>query len=91
MILAADRWGPFEEGLDSAERLARLCSLRAVVHLCCGPHGHALSDILQRAEWDGDALRAAVDEFARLEPPDRRRVLATFARFHRPDRLEQAR
>lgn len=79
-----DRFGPWADDLSTAERRARLRCLRAIVHLCCGPRGEVLAERLRAAEFDGGALRESVEDLARLEPVDRRRVLATYARLHRP-------
>ena len=79
----ADRFGPWADGLSHAERIARLRCLRAIVHMTCGSRGEAFSTCLQQAESDPAALVASVDELARLEPLDRRRVLATYAALHR--------
>lgn len=83
MIAAIDRWGPFADGIDNAERLARLRALRAITHLCAGPRGERLATELQRAEHDVSRLPAALAEIDRLAALDRRQVLASFARVHR--------
>ncbi|AWN47159.1 hypothetical protein DK419_13230 [Methylobacterium terrae] len=81
-IAPADRYGPWADNLSPAERRARLRCLRGLVHVLCGPRGQDLAELLDRAEFDGGALRESVDALARLEPVDRRRVLATYARLH---------
>ncbi|MCP1551648.1 MULTISPECIES: hypothetical protein [Methylorubrum] len=78
-----DRWGPFADGIDNAERLARLRALRAITHLCAGPRGDRLADELQRAERDVSRLPAALAQIEALTALDRRQVLASFARIHR--------
>lgn len=83
-IAPADAFGPWASNLSTAERRARLRCLRGLVHVLCGPRGQDLAEMLDRAEFDGGALRESVDELARLEPLDRRRVLATYAKLHRP-------
>lgn len=83
MIAAIDRWGPFADGIDNAERLARLRALRAITHLCAGPRGDRLADELHRAERDVSRLPAALAEIEALASLDRRQVLASFARVHR--------
>lgn len=85
MIAAADRFGPFADGLDPAERLARLQAMRAIVHLTTGPRGDALAHELRLAERDPDRLPAAVAALDALAALDRRHVLASFARLHRTD------
>jgi hypothetical protein len=82
-ISAADQWGPFADGLDPAERLARLRSMRAITHLCCGPRGDDLARELRLAERDSSRLPAAVAALDRLAALDRRHVLASFARLYR--------
>ena len=83
-IAQSDRFGPWADGLSTAERRARLRCLRGLVHVLCGPRGQDLAEMLDRAEFDGGALRESVEALARLEPMDRRRVLATYAKLHRP-------
>ena len=88
MIASRDRFGPFADGLDPAERLARLRSMRAITNLCCGPRGEALARALNLAERDPAHLPAAVaalDALAALAALDRRHVLASFARLYRTD------
>lgn len=82
-ILSADRWGPFATDIDPAERLARLRSMRAIVHLCAGPRGDALARELRLAERDAARLTAALAELSRLAALDRRHILASFARLYR--------
>lgn len=82
-ISSGDRWGPFSDAIDAAERVARLRSLRAIVHLTTGPRGDALAQALRRSEGDPDHLPAALGALAALAPIDRRHVLASFARLHR--------
>ncbi len=83
LIPPADRWGPFADSLDPAERLARLRSLRAIAHLCLGPRGDAFAGALHRSERDPDHMPAALRALDALAPLDRRQVLASFARLHR--------
>lgn len=84
-ISPADRWGPFADGLDPAERIARLRSMRAIVHLTTGPRGDELARELRLAEQDLAHLPAAVAALDRLAALDRRHVLASFARLLRAD------
>lgn len=84
MTASVDRWGPFADGLDPAERVARLRCLRTIVHLCCGWRGHRLKDCLWRAERNDTALVEALAALDVLEPLDRRRVLATYAALSKP-------
>lgn len=46
-IPPADRWGPFTDGLDAHERVARCRCLRAVVHLTTGPRGETAARLLR--------------------------------------------
>lgn len=82
-IAPPDRWGPFADGIDPAERLARLRSLRAIVRLTTGPRGDTLAHALRLSERDPGHLPAALTALAALAPIDRRHVLASFARLHR--------
>lgn len=84
MIAPADRWGPFADGIEPGERLARLRTLRAIAHLQLGRRGEILADLLRRAEADPAALAPAVAAINRLASLDRRHVLASFASLHRP-------
>jgi hypothetical protein len=60
MIPTSDRWGPFTDGLNDPERVARCRCLRAVVHLTTGPRGETATRLLQVAERDPAALSDAV-------------------------------
>ncbi|GJD52699.1 hypothetical protein OPKNFCMD_5465 [Methylobacterium crusticola] len=75
----ADEFGPWRPGLDSAERLARLRSLRAIARLLTGPRGARLVEALEQAEHDPDALPIAADELNRMPSLDRRQILGAFA------------
>lgn len=81
-IPTADRFGPWSDRIDGAERLARLRSLRAIVRLTTGPRGERLADLLHRAERDAAALVPALAALNRLVALDRRAVLASFAVRH---------
>ena len=83
MIPAADRFGPWADDIDRAERLARLRSLRAIVRLATGPRGEALADELHRAERDASRLPFALAALDRLASLDRRQVLGSYAALHR--------
>ncbi|WP_152276436.1 hypothetical protein [Methylorubrum populi] len=82
-IPTADRFGPWSDRIDAAERVARLRSLRAIVRLTTGPRGERLGDLLYRAEKDAAALVPALAALNRLATLDRRSVLASFAALHR--------
>lgn len=71
-------WGPFVAGIEPAERLARLRSLRAIARLRLGSRAYLLNLALQDAERDPDQLAYAAEEFNRLAALDQRRVLASF-------------
>ena len=83
MIAPCDQFGPWRDGIDPAERLARLRSMRAIAHLCLGPRGDALTDALRLSERNPDHLPAALTALDALAPLDRRTVLASFANLHR--------
>lgn len=83
MIAPADRFGPWRDGIEPAERLARLRSLRAIARLTLGRRGDAFADALHRAETDPAALEPALQRLADLAPIDRRHILASFASLHR--------
>lgn len=82
-IPAADRFGPWSDRIDAAERLARLRSLRAIVRFSTGPRGDRLAGLLHRAEQDAAALEPALAALNALASLDRRSVLASFAALHR--------
>lgn len=84
MTGAGSAYGPWATGLDHAERLARLRSMRAIVRLSTGPRGDHLAELLHRAERDPRALEPALVELDSLDPLDRRRILASFAALARP-------
>lgn len=83
MIAPADRFGPWSDRIDAAERLARLRSLRAIVRLTTGPRGDRLASELHRAEGDASRLPFALAALNHLAALDRRQVLTTFAQLHR--------
>ena len=59
MIAPADRFGPWREGIDPAERLARL---RSIARLTLGPRGEAFTQahaIAFAAIWGALALYVA--------------------------------
>ena len=72
-------FGPWAPGLDQAELRARLRSFRAIARLTAGPRATVLVDLLAKAEQDPAALVPAADALDRLEPVDRRRILASYA------------
>lgn len=80
-MTAADQWGPFAEGLDPAERRARLRSLRALARVYAGPRAADVCRFLAQAETDPEALEPAILAINRLAPIDRRQILASFARL----------
>ena len=85
MIAPADRFGPWRDGIDPAERLARLRSMRAITRLTLGPRGAAFTKALHRAETDPAQLEPALIRLNALAATDRRHVLASFASLHRPN------
>ena len=85
MIASPDRFGPWADGLDHAERVARCRCLRAIVHLSLGLRGQGLADELDRAERNDQALQYALFGLNALAPVDRRHVLASCAALHRPN------
>jgi hypothetical protein len=70
-------FGPWAAGIDHAERLARLRSMRALalVLVRCSPDFIAA---LRAAETDEEALDRAADLLNRLPTLFRRRMLATY-------------
>ncbi|WP_342150370.1 hypothetical protein [Methylorubrum sp. SB2] len=84
MIALTDRFGPWADDIDRAERLARLRSMRAIVRLATGPRGEALANELHRAERDASRLPFALAALDHLAPLDRRQILASYAALHRP-------
>lgn len=83
MIPSSWRFGPFAGGLAHVERVARLRSLRTVVQMHCGPRGDLAARALALAETSEEAGELAIGALERLEPLDRRRVLATYQRIAR--------
>jgi hypothetical protein len=70
-------FGPWAAGIDEAERLARLRSLRALGLVHCRYETDFLKS-LQRAETDTTALPIAFDELQRLPALRRRHLLASY-------------
>ena len=79
MIAPVDRWGPFREGLDDAERRACLRGLRATARLLVGPRAAALCHLLAQAETDSAALEPACRALDALAATDRRQIWAAYA------------
>lgn len=72
------QFGPFARQIAADERLARLRALRTIVHLHCGPRGTAAARAIHMAESTRDADDLAITALERLDPLDRRRVLASY-------------
>lgn len=83
-LAPGDRWGPFADGLDPAERRARFRCLISVIHILTGPRGKDAIDALRYAESFNDKSADAMRAFMKLEPVDRRRVWASYAAINRP-------
>ena len=81
MIPAADRFGPFADDIEPAERRARLRSLRALARVFCGPRAADLCRLLAEAETNPAALEPASQALGRLAANDRQHVLASYARL----------
>lgn len=77
-----DRWGPWDETIDAAERLARLRSLRTIVTAMFGDdRPRPLARALFLAEGqDPVDLQAAQIEFDRFPALDRRKVLSVYGK-----------
>jgi hypothetical protein len=79
MAASKDNWGPWDQAINAAERVARLRALRAFVQAFYGTN-HALNkalyfaESLEPADLDGAAL-----ELERLPALDRRKILSTYA------------
>ncbi|WP_426442050.1 hypothetical protein [Bradyrhizobium genosp. P] len=73
-------FGPWSPGIDPAERLARLRSMRALALVHCRLETGFLES-LQRAETDATALPAAFEQLERLPALRRRHLLATYAQL----------
>ena len=78
-VPVGDRFGPWADDLDEAERRARLRSMRALTRVLCGPRGIELAAHLARAEHDPTALLAAHGALYRLPSRDRREVLTSYS------------
>ena len=83
MMTTADRWGPFADGIDAAERRARLRALRQTARLLAGPRATALCQLLAQAETDPAALEPACRALDALAATDRRQILASYAALAR--------
>jgi hypothetical protein len=70
-------FGPWAVGIDPAERLARLRSLRALALVHCRLETNFINT-LWRAETDDTALPAAFDQLQRLPALRRRHLLASY-------------
>jgi hypothetical protein len=70
-------FGPWAAGIDPAERLARLRSMRALALVHCR-YEVGFLESLKRAETDAAALPAAFDELQRLPALRRRHLLSSY-------------
>jgi hypothetical protein len=80
-MTAPDRFGPWADGIEPAERLARYRSMRALCQLFCGPR-HPLVVALAAAEADpaDDAAALIAWQVLTTMPTiKRRRILASLA------------
>jgi hypothetical protein len=73
-------FGPWDVGIGPAERLARLRSLRALAVVYCAGNPE-FSDALAAAETDPDALGRAHRLLDYLPAPNKRKLLAAYARL----------
>ena len=82
-----DRWGPFADGLEPGERIARLRVLRAITHLLLGHRGLALQAAIRAAEQKRTMglLEPVLVELDALAATDRRHVLASYGAISRQD------
>lgn len=71
MIAAADRFGPWADGLDRAGRLVRLRAMRAIARLTLGLRSDAFADALCRADADLKQLEPALRRLDALVALDR--------------------
>jgi hypothetical protein len=88
-----DRFGPWAEGIDPAERLARYRSLRALVGVFAGPN-HPLTVALAAAEADPTDDAAALiawQVLTTMPAIKRRRILASLATLMRTSNPVQER
>lgn len=83
MIRPCDQFGPWAAGLDTAERRARLRSLRQTARLLIGPRGAEFCHLLAKAEADPAALEPACRALDALAATDRRQILASYAALTR--------
>lgn len=80
-------FGPFAEGIDRAERVARLRALRAIALTFARrwpPAGPLLIETLARAEHDDAVLPLALELLEQLPTIPRRRIEATYGDLGRP-------
>lgn len=81
-IPPGDRWGPFADDIDDAERLARLRSLWALALVMISDRdGIALRSCLRAAERKPEALPLVLEALAVLPAVPRRHLLAAYARL----------
>lgn len=83
MIAPIDRWGPFRDGLDEAERRACLRALRQTARLLTGPRATVLCQLLAQAEFDPAALEPASNALNAMAATDRRQIWSAYAALAR--------
>jgi hypothetical protein len=86
MIPAADRWGPFADGIEEAEQRARLRSLRVLAGVYRGPRAADFCRLLALAETHPAALEPASRALNQLTAADRRQLWASYAALVRAAR-----
>jgi hypothetical protein len=78
-------FGPWWDDLPADERKARVRELRALAHMFA-PQSPLVAALMAAETGDRPALEAALAELDRLPALPRRRLLATYAALHSPDR-----
>lgn len=82
MAEPAAQFGPWADGIDPAERLARTRCMRVLAMVFARPHADLIAT-LRDAEHNPAALSTALDLLDALPALPRRRIIATFAALGR--------
>jgi hypothetical protein len=77
-----DNWGPWADGINPAERLARLRSLRTVAVCMFGAHTPLAKPLEQAESLEPEEVEAALIELNRMPALDRRKLLSAFGRVN---------
>lgn len=78
MRTGEDNWGPWATGIDPAERLARVRSLRSLAHARFGIEHFLVAALLRAESLRPEDLDTALSALNQLPTRDRRNVVSLY-------------